>query len=134
MISDATSIVHDAAAEVADTLPSLVRVLREAYREAHTPEEKLVARILRDRLSATFRSVIQLIEKIEQRPILLGRARRVLAVADETWICKELIRELGAMRIQDREFDAELDAIYREARTRLAVLESGDLEQQEGVL
>lgn len=123
--------LSEAAAEIVDTLPVLHNLLRDAYREAETSEDKVKSRILRDRIGVTFKSVIQLIEKIEFRPILLDRARRVLDVADRPEYIKDVIGELGKARIQDREFDHDLDALYREARTRLSVLESGDLELAE---
>ncbi len=109
----------------------LNRLTDATYDHGLTPPRKVAGRILRDRIGDTFQSLIKLIEKIESRPMRLDRARRVLAVADEAWICRELIRELAKLRVQDREFDAELDGIYREARTRLAVLESGDLEAEQ---
>ncbi|MCI0350741.1 MAG: hypothetical protein L0Z53_15055 [Acidobacteriales bacterium] len=121
--------------DLIDLLNYQIIRLRDTSRDPSLSHvRKVAARIAYQRIDDTFRSLIRLIEKIEQRPVLLDRARRVLAAADEAWICRELIRELGAMRTQDREFDRDLDEIYQQAREKLRALTGQDMAEQESAL
>jgi hypothetical protein len=137
VIVDADSVSR-ALSDLIEGLPFLLTALRDAWRDASlSPERRLGARILVTRIGATFKSIEQLIEKVETRPATLSWARQVMDSAEAPEPLREVIRVLGAARIQDREFDRDLDTLYREARVRLAVLESGGLdgpEQQEAGL
>lgn len=118
--------------ELGDMLEALsyqLMHLQDAVRDPSLePQRKIAARILVTRLAATFKSVEMLVQKIEMRPTYIAAVRGWMEIATEPQQIKEIIRALGAMRIQDREFDREVEELYREARTRLAVLVSGDLE------
>lgn len=110
-------------------LTQQVSWIDEALIEVTDPRLRALLRVFKRNSEMAYRAVHLLIDKLESRPMRLESARQMIEAAVEPGAIKDALKLLGAIRVQDADFDAEVDAMREYAHVRLREL-TGEVEPE----
>jgi hypothetical protein len=100
-------------------LAQLIEWIDEALIDVSDSRLRALLRVFKRNSQIAYRSVHLLIDKLESRPMRLESARQIIDAATEQGTILDALKLLGAIRVQDAEFDQEVDLMREYAHARL---------------